>query len=1220
VQYLNDNSGALLMRAAGQTAQIKVINSSGSIDLQVPMAFSNNDLLASTSMINGQAQLNLNILSLLTKLDGTIFGNLIGSVLRDGNYTLSFADLAGNLPLTDALGSPISAIEVGLPISSVVTNNRPPAVVWGSDLESGQIQVAANPTSVFELGNFLLSGGGANTGSGSRFAVADPDNNLGWVWVFRPVAGNLKLLNSNALTDVSYTALGQEQFVRLAVADLGRLVFEPAAGDYTQTQRVNLRFMLEDTQNVLSTLNTFRLDLNPNLSSSLGFELSGVVSPDLGLTGQAFQILGLPTVGVVQFQAPDSSAFVPVTLNGIIPAGSALRYLAPAAFAEQNAGQLRLGRFDNTNDLFSFEVINFYKAPASNQAPVLGPDAVISFAENSAAAVGTFAATDVDAGNTIRYSLDTQSAEVFDIDINGVLRFKRPPDYEALSSKRFMVVITASDGQASDTQTVTVNLTNVNEGITGLTLTNPAQLQENVRTAVEIGTLQVQADAASTQGSITLALRGPDKDLFDIVNGKLIFKANQNVDFETRSSYSVTVRATDTSITPPSVIDRDFTIPVVNVPDSLQLASDSVTVSDVNTLGLSTRTQVTGVMSNQGGDNVLSFDMGSPLNRVNLRQLFDSDPATGQAPSLSFALGDTRQVANGQYKVQVALDMSNARLGALDVGMAFDVDVVLTQVNGQLQMQLPAQTVQLHLQAGGVNVITLPLNNLDSDAFSLVAGNNNTPILQLKIDNLLSKASDNTIDLADLNASAALTLGAGAVMGLLGGRTLGDLLSLSKEVVTVPEGLKGARLSRLIELVQDTTTLPATLQNMSFDQVLGYAAQVLELPATLTVGTLLGLLREAVVLPQSLQGTLGDIKPRLTSTLGVDTVQALEDLARIALGNSVNLSGKTIADVLDMVARSDLAKYNLAELGSLGSNVLGNYNVGQVISLTTRLVDGLYGDKTLGDLLAATKNAITLTPELAGLQSTSLAGLVNLAGVALAGQDLLDGELSVEGILNLVREAITVDGVIESTRLSQVLQLLDATFDLSPILGSDSAVSTLIAQLGMGKLPLQPLIGLASGALLGADGEVNVSLDVNELGLNSANGIPIDRIELQAALDNDTNTAGQLSLPSGLLLTGDTIDLGQLLRSAAYSDPEGHGLRGVFITQPHSEQVLEIGDLLITEDTVFVTLEQMTDQQVNVLVPSDMQVALQLSAVDDLGAMALVQTLMLQQAQPPFLL
>jgi hypothetical protein len=626
-------------------------------------------------------------------------------------------------------------------------------------------------------------------------------------------------------------------------------------------------------------------------------------------------------------------------------------------------------------------------------------------------------------------------------------------------------------------------------------------------------------------------------------------------------------------------------------------------------------------MSNQGGDNVLSFDMGSPLNRVNLRQLFDSDPATGQAPSLSFALGDTRQVANGQYKVQVALDMSNARLGALDVGMAFDVDVVLTRVNGQLQMQLPAQTVQLHLQAGGVNVITLPLNNLDSDAFSLVAGNNNTPILQLKIDNLLSKASDNTIDLADLNASAAaLTLGAGAVMGLLGGRTLGDLLSLSKEVVTVPEGLEDVGLSRLIELVQDTTTLPATLQNMSFDQVLGYAAQVLELPATLTVGTLLGLLREAVVLPQSLQGTLGEIQPRLTSTLGVDTVQALEDLARIALGNSVNLSGKTIADVLDMVARSDLASYNLAELGSLGSNVLGNYNVGQVISLTTRLVDGLYGDKTLGDLLAATQKAITLTPELAGLQSTSLAGLVNLAGVALAGQDLLDGELSVEGILNLVREAITVDGVIESTRLSQVLQLLDATFDLSPILGSDSAVSTLIAQLGMGKLPLQPLIGLASGALLGADGEVNVSLDVNELGLNSANGIPIDRIELQAALDNDTNTAGQLSLPSGLLLTGDTIDLGQLLRSAAYSDPEGHGLRGVFITQPHSAQVLEIGDLLITEDTVFVTLEQMTDQQVTVSFPRDMQVALQLSAVDDLGAMALVQTLMLQQAQPPFLL
>jgi hypothetical protein len=532
-------------------------------------------------------------------------------------------------------------------------------------------------------------------------------------------------------------------------------------------------------------------------------------------------------------------------------------------------------------------------------------------------------------------------------------------------------------------------------------------------------------------------------------------------------------------------------------------------------------------------------------------------------------------------------------------------------------MQLPAQTVQLHLQAGGVDVITLPLNNLDSDAFSLVTGNNNTPSLQLKIDNLLNKASDYLIDLSELNGSAALTLGAGAVMGVLGGKTLGDLLSLSKDVVNVPTALQNTHLHQLIELVQDTVTLPATLQNMRLDQVLGYAAQVLDLPASLTMGTLLGMLRDAVVLPASLQGKLGDIKQHLTSTLGADTVDSLEELARIALGNNVNLADKTISDVLDLLANSNLASKNLAQLGSLASDALGGYSVGELIGLTTHVVDGLYGDKTLGELLVATKSAITLTPELADLQGTSVAGLVNLAGLALTGRSLLGDQLSVTGILDVVREAITVDGVISNTRLTHILELLDATFDLGPILGSDYAMSSLITQLREGKMALQPLIGLASGALLGADGEINVSLGVDELGLNSANGTPIDQIELHAALDNNTNAAGRLSLPAGLVQVGATVDLGQLIQNAHYTDPQGDSLRGVFITQPHSAHVLKIDDVLVTQDNVFVSQAQLAAHQVTVSLPMGTQVALHLNAVDALGAIALDQTLLLQQTQLP---
>lgn len=106
-----------------------------------------------------------------------------------------------------------------------------------------------------------------------------------------------------------------------------------------------------------------------------------------------------------------------------------------------------------------------------NTAPSIGAfssAATASYSTNeNIAALYTLNATDTDAGAILTYSLTGTDAADFTLDSSGTLSFAAPPDYEAPADSDannvYLIITWVSDGQQSDSQTVTITVLNVNE-------------------------------------------------------------------------------------------------------------------------------------------------------------------------------------------------------------------------------------------------------------------------------------------------------------------------------------------------------------------------------------------------------------------------------------------------------------------------------------------------------------------------------------------------------------------------------------------------------------------------------------------------------------------------------------------------------------------------------------------------------------------------------------
>ena len=158
-------------------------------------------------------------------------------------------------------------------------------------------------------------------------------------------------------------------------------------------------------------------------------------------------------------------------------------------------------------------------------------------------------ATDADSSDTLTYTLGGTDAASFSIiSTSGQLQTNAPLDYETKTS--YMVTVTVSDGNnGSDSIDVTINITDVDDAaendapvFTDGTSTTRA-IAENTAAGEKIGDPVSATDADNDV--LTYSLSGTDASSFSINSTTGQLQTSAELDYETKTSYTVTVSVSD---------------------------------------------------------------------------------------------------------------------------------------------------------------------------------------------------------------------------------------------------------------------------------------------------------------------------------------------------------------------------------------------------------------------------------------------------------------------------------------------------------------------------------------------------------------------------------------------------------------------------------------------------------------------------------------------------
>ncbi len=542
--------------------------------------------------------------------------------------------------------------------------------------------------------------------------------------------GALTTTDPNAADTFTYTLVpGLGDADNAAFNVLGSTLRANNSFDYEARSSYSVRVRSTD-QGGLSTEKVFVVNvLNTNEAPS-DVTLSSTSIAELGL---ANAIVG--TLGTVDADAANSFVYTLVAGTGDADNaafninGNSLRASNSLDFETNSSYTVRVRTTDQGGLFFEKEfVINVTNV---NESPTDIALSANTIAENAGAnaTVGSLSSIDPDAGNTFTYTLvagtgDTDNA-AFNIDA-GSLRVTSSLDFETKSSYTVRVRTTDQGGLFTEKAFV-IGVTDVNESPTDVAISS-ANVAENAGADATVGNLSTSdVDAGNTFTYTLVAGTGDTDNASFNINGSTL-RATNNLDFETKSSYTVRVQSTDQG---GLFTEKLFVISVNDVnetPTDIALSSSSIVEnSPANT--------IVGTLS------TTDVDAGNTF-------IYSLVPGTGDTDNASFNIsGNALRASNSlnfETKTSYTVRVRSTDQGGLLTEKVFVISV--TNANeAPTDISLSSNAIA---ENSGANATVGTLATTDADAgdtftYSFVVGAGDTDNAAFNISGNALRATNN---------------------------------------------------------------------------------------------------------------------------------------------------------------------------------------------------------------------------------------------------------------------------------------------------------------------------------------------------------------------------------------------------------------------------------------------------------------------------------------------
>ncbi|MGQ1946264.1 cadherin domain-containing protein [Geofilum sp. OHC36d9] len=455
-----------------------------------------------------------------------------------------------------------------------------PDGAWETDMASGVVTVSYNMNNVptdISLSSFAIDENVSANSSVGTFSTTDAD--AGDSHTYSLVSGSGDTDNGSFYISGSDLHIIPSPDYETKNSYSFRIQTSDGTDSYSEAFTVYINNL--DETPVITALQSFSVDEDAANASSVGTVLA--TDADAGTSFSAWTITAGNEAAVFAFNASTGEITVDDNTN--------LDYETTTSYT------LTLTVSDGVNTSAA-ETVSINVTDINEATPVITALQSFSVDEDAAngGSVGTVLATDADAGTSFSAWTITAGNEAAVFAINAstgeiTVADNTNLDYETTTS--YTLTLTVSDGvNTSAAETVSINITDINEATPVITASQSFSVDEDAANGSSVGTvLATDADAGTSFSAWTITA-GNEAAVFAInaSTGEIVVDDNTNLDYETTTSYVLTLTVSDGVNTSAAetvsinVTDINEATPVITASQSFSVDEDAANASSVGTV------------------------------------------------------------------------------------------------------------------------------------------------------------------------------------------------------------------------------------------------------------------------------------------------------------------------------------------------------------------------------------------------------------------------------------------------------------------------------------------------------------------------------------------------------------------------------------------------------------------------------------------------------------